>query len=295
MTFRLQMTSPVRGIAMLGLAVVLAACVGAEPVDVRNTLLQPGYQIDKPAGEGPFPVALLFHGCVGLVGGKGEKEIMRDYADIAVRNGYMAIIVDSFRPREISFDMARSRVCTGLHLRGPTRAGDVVAALDFARELPNASDEGFVLAGWSHGGWTVMEVMTMDMVDDWPAGLAKPDPDVMQPVDGVYLTYPYCGFGARTRARDYVWRVPTEVVIAGNDSIARPGPCARAFARMVESGVPLTTEVFEGTTHAFDENDQAEDSTSVFDPEATARAHRRFAAFLQKVAARHGAPAATSP
>ncbi|MEL7028541.1 MAG: dienelactone hydrolase family protein [Pseudomonadota bacterium] len=262
----------------------LAACAtGRSDIDELGALLEPGYRISKPDGPGPFPAALLYHGCGGLVGEAGDKDIMDGYVAAATEAGYVAIVVDSLRPRNIDFDEAVSRVCRGLKLRGQRRAGDVVASAAYARDLPYTKETGAVLAGWSHGGWAVMEAMAMDLTQDWPPGLQRPETDALASVAGVYLTYPYCGFPARTPNRDWPRAPRASVLLVENDTVAKREPCDKAFARMQASGVKLDLEVFDGVTHAFDESDHTDDSEFVYDGSAAKRAHERFGAFLSSL------------
>jgi len=67
-------------------AISLAACERQATVQTLSAKLEPGYQVHTPSGDGPFPVVLLFHGCGGLVGEHGEKEIMGDYAAAAIED-----------------------------------------------------------------------------------------------------------------------------------------------------------------------------------------------------------------
>jgi dienelactone hydrolase len=273
------------GVVLIGVLAIVAFFAATRPapmsLEALNAQLQPGYQLFRPEGDGPFPVAVLHHGCGGLIGEQGDKDVLIPYAEAAVSAGYIAIIVDSFRPRGIGFDEARATVCSGLQLRGRARAGDVAASLAYARSLPDAAPNGFVIAGWSHGGWAVMEAMIMDMRTDWPPSLTSPPGDALPPLAGVYLTYPYCGFPSRAPRRGWASAVPTDVVMAEYDSVSDVGRCHRAFDRMRESGVELEVELFEGVTHAFDESDQTATSVFVYDADAAAAAHARFGAFLE--------------
>lgn len=278
---------------LIGVLLIAMLMMGAREapmsLDALNARLQPGYQVFRPEGDGPFPVVALHHGCGGLIGEQGDKDILLPYAEAAVSVGYIAIIVDSFRPRGIGFDEARATVCSGLRLRGRARAGDVAASLVYARSLPDAAPDGFVIAGWSHGGWAVMEAMIMDMRTDWPPSLTAPPGDALPPLAGVYLTYPYCGFPSRAPRRSWAHPVPADVVLAEHDSVSDVGRCRQAFERMRESGVQLEVALFEGVTHAFDESDQTATSVFVYDAEAAAAAHARFAAFLDGLRASDGA------
>lgn len=250
--------------------------------------LDGGFEFVLPDSEGPHPVVLLFHGCGGLVGEEGEKLIMQRYARTAAEAGYAAVIVDSFGPRGIGFHRAITRVCPGMRLRGPSRAADVLAAISYARSQPDIDASRIVLAGWSHGGWTVMDLMTMDLEHQWPATLRRPPGDILDGVTGLYLTYPFCGFPARSTSRDWQHFVPTSVVIAENDTVVRTEACSEALERMDTGGVVLEIEQFDGVTHAFDEEDHTAQSSFAYDEAATSRAHQRFASYLRDLEA--GAP-----
>ena len=272
------------GIIVL-LAGILAAYVlypgKAQSLDQRLALLEPAFETTTPTGAGPHPVVLLFHGCGGLVGEHGEKDIMGNYARTVVESGYAAIIVDSFGPRGIGFEDAVRRVCSGLHLRGRARAGDVLAAVQYVKLSPEFDANRIILAGWSHGGWTVMDTMTMDFVHHWPAALHRPDPNLLDGLAGVYLTYPFCGFPALSHDRSWAHHVPTSVVVAEKDDIVGLGRCAETLINMDAEGVVLEVEVFEDVTHAFDESDQTATSSFTYDEAASSRAHQRFAGFLK--------------
>ncbi len=270
-------------IRVVALALALSACGEKETVAERNALLAPAYQIFEPDGDGPFPVVVLVPGCGGLFGDDGPKEIMRDYARETVERGYIALVVDSFTPRGIGFDKARKLVCAGMMLRGGQRAGDIVAAIEHARSLPNAAPGGYVVAGWSHGGWAVMDAMTFDMEENGPPGLSDPPRGALAAVDGVYLTYPYCGFGSRTNKRRWEKAPAVSIVVVEGDTVSSPESCSNAFANIRKSGVTLDIEMFTGVTHAFDESDQTPKSKFVYDKAAAARAHRRFGDFLDSV------------
>lgn len=262
----------------------LPACVTkVSTIEERIDLLAPGYELAFPDAKPPYPFVLFFHGCGGLFGNEGKKNVLPEYRTIALEEGYAVLTVDSFTPRGIGFDQAIGRVCRGLELRGRKRAGDVIASLTLAGRLSIATDSGFVLAGWSHGGWTIMEAMIMDLQTDYPPDLEKTGRDVFAPVSGVYLTYPYCGFPSRARRLGWARAVPTSVVVAENDTLAKAQDCNKAFEKMRRSGVEIDIEVFEGVTHAFDESDHIEGSRLIYDPAAAAKAHERFRGYLRSM------------
>lgn len=111
----------------------------------RWARLAPHAELVTPAGRGPFPTVILFHGCGGV------RAHIHAYARAAVAAGWAALVIDSFAPRGWSRRMAQLLVCTGLMFRGRRRAGDVLAALQGARRMPIVDRERLAVAGWSHG------------------------------------------------------------------------------------------------------------------------------------------------
>jgi poly(3-hydroxybutyrate) depolymerase len=49
----------------------------------------------RPKGEGPFPAVVLLHGCRGI------QPYQRDWAGKLAEWGYVALLVDSFGPRNV--------------------------------------------------------------------------------------------------------------------------------------------------------------------------------------------------
>ncbi len=246
--------------------------------------LTPHLEIVKPDGDGPFPVVLQFHGCGGQIGPEGGRNpIMRNYADAAVAAGVAAVIVDSLEPRGISRAEALSQVCKGYRLRGGERAGDVLVALDTVRGFDWVDPERLALAGWSHGAWAIMDLLSMDLDTVRPHSLNRAPQRRLDGLKAVHLTYPFCGFPARTREVGWTWRPRTRVVQAADDDLALEQDVQRCVARMEASGVPVETAVTPNVTHGFDEPSHEPGATLRPDPEAAAQARAAYAAWLRDV------------
>jgi dienelactone hydrolase len=145
-------------------------------------------------------VVLMFHGCGGL----GVH--LDHYAAAATALGARVAIVDSFAPRGWSNRFAKTFVCTGAAFRGAERAGDVLASAHGAAADLDADPGALVLAGWSHGAWSIMDLMTMPLEQSGEAGLLDPSPAPLEGVKGLFLAYPYGGVTARSRTHDWVRR-----------------------------------------------------------------------------------------
>jgi dienelactone hydrolase len=224
---------------------MVISIAASENLAARWRLLRDHARVSIPAGPGPHPTVLMFHGCGGRSSAIGR------YIESFLHAGLGVIDVDSFGPRGWSRPQAIATVCTGLTLQGWRRAGDVLAALWGARQMSEIDFQRLALAGWSHGGWSLMDLMTMPLTRPGEAGLSDPDPSLLDGVRALALAYPYCGPGALTQLRP--WRRTPEVFafVGERDRVAHPAFCRRAFRAAQRSGARLETW-FPDATHDFD-------------------------------------------
>jgi len=275
-----------RSLSVAVLALIASACATYPTIDKRAAMLAPYASYHAPQTQGPAPLVILMSGCGGMIGADGNPNtIMEKYAAAAARSGAYAVVVDSFRPRGIDFQSAIHTVCTGLQLRGKARAGDALAAEKLAEQHWKTEFSHIVLAGWSHGSWTVMELLAAGPGAK-SVGNLRVEPSAALTPDAVILFYPYCGFLNGAGAKAWTFQGPILLATAEKDTIGSPEACRK----MVEGGRPglLDVEdvVFQGMTHAFDEESQAEGSSFVYDPETSARAEALYARFIAQQVAR---------
>jgi dienelactone hydrolase len=241
----------------------------------RWARLAPHVQVMRPDGPGPHPVVLMFHGC------GGRRPYLDGYMRAAQAAGVMSVAVDSFTPRRISRKRALATVCTGMELPGWRRAGDVLAALWGLPGIAGADPARVALAGWSHGGWAIMDLMTMALARPGEGGLADPTHAPLVAVKEVLLSHPYCGPGALTQLRPWR-RAPDVLALVGEaDRVAHPALCRRAFRQAERAGAHLETWFPEAATHAFDE-DASGFSFFRYDAALAREAEQRMAAFLAR-------------
>ena len=232
-----------------------------------------------PDDDRPRPAVLLFHGCGGLRGH------LPKYAAAAKDAGWRAFIVDSYGARGWSREFAMATVCTGLLLRGWERGGDVLAALAGVSRRRDVDASKIALAGWSHGGWGIMEAMSCDRRPR-TLGLANPGDISLEGVRAAYLAYPYVGLLALNRMRPWRHCPKTLAVIARSDHLTTVRNAERVHAMIRDCGAEVETWIADGT-HSFDEPMTAPPMR--YHPDLADEAVRRFAALLEDVAA---APAA---
>jgi len=149
-----------RILVALGLLVVAVVAAGyvrhydvihvrpASFADTQSVLL-PHIQVLLPEASGPRPAVLMFHGCGGV------KPSLARRARELVELGFVAVIVDSYQGRGTDWE----KVCAGRELFGDQRAADVLVALEYARNHAAIAGDQLFIAGYSHGGWAVLEAL----------------------------------------------------------------------------------------------------------------------------------------
>jgi dienelactone hydrolase len=204
-----------------------------------ETLLRFVHRYEPAEGEGPFPTAILLHGC------GGDFCHLERWGRFLAARGILAYTIDSFTPRGIGLLAARCLACTGLALRGRQRSRDISTILPFIRADRHADRTRMHLVGFSHGGWTVSEWLldptSLDLVRNLGISVAS-----------VGLVYPYCGLLSGIHDAPWLLPAPVLVVTGAADRIV-PNGMARAFVeRLTRLSVPVTHIAVEGVGHAFD-------------------------------------------
>ena len=217
-------------------------------LDQRIELIESGVQLRLPEnGVAPFPVVLQIHGCAGI-----RPPFHEQWAKLANEAGYAAMIVDSVGTRGLSRQDALDIVCEGKALLGHERAGDVLAALKIAQKDPRLDTSRLVLTGWSHGGWSIMDFLTMDGESRIPAGLSGWS-GAPPKIAGTALFYPYCGAGALSRFRQWTQNPQTLVFVAGEDKMVPAKACISYFEKRRSKNDPIELVVYSDADHVFDD------------------------------------------
>jgi dienelactone hydrolase len=253
-----------------------------ETLAARTARLLPSFTIVRPDtsvfGPGPYPTTIMMHGC-GTQNGPQP-----DYAQAAALQGVASIIVDSFTLRNIDAIQARALVCSGMRLWGRERAGDIFAALHFARSQDWVCAGSLSLSGWSHGGWTVMDALALGGEVGQHAGITDLTGDVLAGVGAVFVVYPWCGAGAQTHTRGWTKPVRAMMLLAEKDSVAGVRFPLNALKAAQKSGAQTESVIYAGATHCFDE-ELAWNPSFKFDPVEAARAQAFYGEWLAGKAA----------
>jgi dienelactone hydrolase len=205
----------------------------------RGELLRCLRRYAPGGGQGPFPTAILLHGCAG------DKAHLEGWGRLLARHGILAYTIDSLTPRKISAAQARCFVCTGLRLHGRERSRDVTEALSHILRDPMVDRRRISLVGWSHGAWTIMEWM----LEDQAAAFAK---QADLGIASLVLIYPYCGLASVIHEKDWTRLTPVMVVTGGKDFIV-PTKKTLAFVENLSAmNAPVAHDHIEGAGHGFD-------------------------------------------
>ncbi|MDO9338161.1 MAG: prolyl oligopeptidase family serine peptidase [Caulobacter sp.] len=221
-----------------------------DTLEARWARLEPHAAIHGPDDAQTRPVVLLFHGCGGVQGH------LDDYAAEATRAGWRSVIVDSFAPRGWSRAYGLTFVCSGTRFWGFERAGDVLATIHGMSRRDDVDPTRVVLAGWSHGGWAIMDLMTMALESEAEARIGGAGPGLLDGVKGAFFSYPYVNFGTRGAKRDWRYRPKVMGVIARRDHLGAPKLHEAVYTRARAAGCEVETVTLEGT-HAFDQPGEA--------------------------------------
>lgn len=245
----------------------------AEPLEQRIQALAPHLTVSRPEGEGPFPVLFMLHGC------GGPRPFLEEMTEVAVAAGAVVVNINSYGHRRIGQMRAYATVCTGAQLHGRERAGDLYAAMAWARRQPWADSARLAAIGWSHGGWTILDALSLRSGPEMARatgleGLAR------EPLEGLVaamVVYPYTGIGSLVGRR--AWRISPRVIaiVAEHDYIV--GDARRALERQRARGAPLEIVIFENATHAF-EDAHAADLRVRYNGAATKREHDMLRALI---------------
>ncbi len=193
----------------------------SRPVDITASIY-------KPQGEGPFQAVIILHGS------GGAREHHHNWARTLTSWGYVAAVVDSYRPRGHEHGiMQRTDVVTP-----NDRVSDIIGTIEHLREQPYIDPKAFGVIGFSHGGWTAMKAV-QDRVYLKDYG-----------VRGIVAYYPYCH-----PTQDVNIDVPLLILIGDDDTATPTERCRQLQGNLRGRAATLTEMVFyPGTYHSFDEN-----------------------------------------
>jgi dienelactone hydrolase len=266
---------------MLAASVLLAGCA---PAVVSFENVTPGAALRIPAEEfrpsrsGVFPAVVLMHGCHGV------SESNRDWARWLSERGYVALVVDSWRPRGLT------EACTpGEELLNTARFDDAIGALRWLHGRPYVDRQRVGIIGWSNGGVFAMAAVNGPTFERTrKRGVQIPEPGFRAAV-GVYPG------GCFSLVNERSVR-PLLLLIGADDDWTLASECVQLAEAQRAKGADVTLVVYPGAVHYFDVKGQPRawiadvenrnrpnkccGATVGYDAAADADAHRRVAEFF---------------
>jgi dienelactone hydrolase len=178
-----------------------------------------------PAGPVPAPAVVVLHGCDGM------RAHYRDWARTLNDWGYAALMVDSFKPR------GEGNVCNrGGKVPPSERSKDAYRAAAYLRTLPTIKADRIGVIGFSHGGWTVLNLVLADKMA--AAG--------GQAFAAAVAYYPGCERPGSPLITD------TLVLIGDSDDWTPVDNCRQWLSQAQRNGHFLDMQIYPGARHGFD-------------------------------------------
>lgn len=252
----------------------------AQSSDELWSKLEPHVSLTLPNTAGnSVPLAVMAPGCLGLRPQKHEL-----WRSVFLAAGYAVLHVDSFAARGLTDPKELDAVvCEGEGVYGFERAGDIAVALERMRFPPTVDPSHVILAGWSHGAWTVWDLLHFVTLDKRPPNLRDWRAPKAERFKAIIAFYPYCGFGSHSYVNSVTGWTQALVFMGSADENLPLEPCQKRMDELHERGARAEFVVYGGATHWFDNNADFELLPHRYDPEATADAQRRVLDLLRKL------------
>lgn len=219
----------------------------------------------KPDGEGPFPAVILLHGCSGLEGGVGPG--LQNLASYLNRNGFAALILDSFSTRE----KPGETVCTSPHELAAARyyrVYDAYSALYLLKKQPFVDGNNVFLVGQSNGGSVALIVAGDTTQYNFPHDLH---------FQAIVAYYPWCEVLPSRLVS------PVLVFGAGRDDWVKPEECEDRKDSV--NGESMEVVIYPDVYHSFDLPISIQNYVGHVvggNQSATDDSHRRMVEFFRK-------------
>jgi len=222
------------------LVAVATSAAAAEVLDVGEGDTALSAVLYRPAGAGPFPVAVGLHDCAGMLSTNGQ--ILRRFADWGERlskQGIAVLFVDSFTRRGLGSQCGvRERKVRSFR----ERVADAYLARRWLQNQGWAVKNRVSLVGWSNGAagslWAVRpRAMPRDGMPDFRSAVAF---------------YPSC---RRLSTAAWSARIPTLILTGRADDWTPAATCEQMVAGAKGRSAQASIIVYPGAYHEFDRPD----------------------------------------
>jgi dienelactone hydrolase len=183
----------------------------------------------KPVGAGPFPAAVVLHGCAGMHDATKQK-----LADDLVGWGYVVLLVDSYATRGIEHACTWTAAATS-----EKRRPDAYGALEFLGTQTFVDPRRVAAVGFSAGARVTLAVAEPNSFELF----GSPGSNLRFRAAAAF--YPPC---EAATARPVI---PTIIFIGAVDDWTPAADCSDKIAGWGNDGPPVELVVYPGTYHGF--------------------------------------------
>src|SRR5258705_1737289 len=244
--------------------------------DPRMTLL-------KPNGSGPFPAIVLHHQCAGLRPKGGPNRSMATWAQAALRQGFVVLLIDSLGPRDVDL------VCYGPKggVNFPRGVRDAMQAADHLRALPFVDKRRVAHVGFSWGAMVALLASSSAWRPVLPGSEAFAAAVAVYP--GCFTIKPQTAPNFEI-IQNQIDR-PVLVLMGDKDTETPPDECVAKLQAAKAAGAPVEWHVFRNATHCWDcehlngfskKDFRGTNVTYRYDSGATQETRRRIFEFLER-------------
>jgi dienelactone hydrolase len=222
-----------------------------DPEKITFASLDEGVQLDgyvwRPAPDPAaapvkHPAIILMHGCSGLFmveGPMNQREV--DWAERFAAQGYVALVIDSFRPRGVK------EMCSPATFQAKvydSRPLDAYGAMAWLQQQDDVAPDRIAMMGWSQGGGAVLLTARAES-EQRPANLPHGD------FAAAVAMYPGSCHPEVFRST-WTTAVPMLVLIGAKDVWTPASPCQVVTSRAAALGSDVTFHIYPTAYHDFD-------------------------------------------
>ena len=249
------------------------ASYGSLSPEERELSLASHYTLEFPGREGIYSLVIMLPGCMGWHPHhtKWQKELLR--------MKFAVLHIDSFKARGLNNPAVLKReVCSGKQVTGDERAGDVISVLSKVWKNPRIRPGTTVLMGWSHGGWSALDLLvSLESRIRLPNLSYLPKLDVTN-FKAALLYYPWCGAAGLNWSGNIPTTIQGYLFHGSRDVITSPRECKRRIQRSSDKGGEMEFVQLRGAAHWFDNH-----ASQFFDKKAYMRSFSGANRLLQSL------------
>lgn len=261
--------------AVCTLVALTAACSTPAPIpdNELSVRLARNNLVLMPDGDGPFPAVLLLHTCFGNLGHVDE------WARRLRARGYVTVVVNSMRARDLEGHFDNLAVCTGRVMPSDDRARDIAISIERLRGSGSVDPLRIGIIGFSHGGWTLLDFLGGRPVTA-SAAIAS---DARTGVRSAVTVYPYCGGGVQAGLERWPRDIQVLILLAESDGTVGTATCEKLAREQQARGYAVSMHMYPGAKHGFDIDPALLDGYDErYDEPGALDARRRITRFLDQ-------------